>query len=128
MTELSVVPLSSVILALVLAWDGYNKTKESLELKSTNNNFLTVLISLALFLVIAVIAIVFKPTSAGAKMIFSVLSVVLLLVALVVSWLNYVNNTGGPLGAQTLTIAIIAAIPLLATLITRETFTLKVDL
>lgn len=128
MTELSVVPLASVILALVLAVDGYNKTKESVELASTTNNFLVTIIALALFLVVAIVAILFKPTGAMARMLFSGASVILLLVALVVAWLNYVNNTGGVLGAQTLTIAIITAIPLLATLFTRDTFTLKLDL
>jgi energy-converting hydrogenase Eha subunit A len=128
MTELSVAPLASVILALVLAMDGYNKTKQTSELSSTSNNFLTTVIALGLFLVVAVVAILFKPTSAGAKMIFSAVSMILLVIALVVAWLNYVNNAGEPLGAQTLAIAIITAIPLLATIVTRETITLKLDL
>jgi Na+/melibiose symporter-like transporter len=128
MTELSVAPLASVILALVLAVDGYNKTKQNPELASTTNNFLMTIIALALFLVVAVVAILFKPTSSTARMIFAGASVILLVVALVVAWLNYVNNTGGAFGAQTLTIAIITAIPLLTTLMTRDTFTLKVDL
>jgi hypothetical protein len=128
MTELSIAPLASVILALVLAVDGYNKTKQNPELASTTNNFLVTIIALALFLVVAVVAVLFKPTSSMAKMIFAGASVILLVVALVVAWLNYVNNAGGQLGAQTLSIAIITAIPLLATLITRDTFTLKLDL
>jgi hypothetical protein len=128
MTELSVAPLASVILALVLAVDGYNKTKQNPELTQTTNNFLVTIIALALFLVVAVVAVLFKPTSNTARMIFAGASVILLVIALVVAWLNYVNNTGGPLGAQTLTIAIVTAIPLLATLISRDTFTLKVDL
>ena len=128
MTELSVAPLASVILALVLAVNGYNKTKQNPELAQTSNNFLMTIIALALFLVVAVVAVLFKPTSNMAKMIFAGASVILLVVALVVAWLNYVNNTGGPLGAETLAIAIITAIPLLATLIARDTFTLKVDL
>jgi hypothetical protein len=128
MTELSVAPLASVILALVLAVDGYNKTKQNPELASTTNNFLVTIIALALFLIVAVVAVLFKPTSPMARMIFAGASVILLVVALVVAWLNYVNNTGGALGAQTLSIAIITAIPLLATLLSRDTFTLKVDL
>jgi hypothetical protein len=128
MTELSVAPLASVILALVLAVDGYNKTKQNPELAQTTNNFLVTIIALALFLVVAVVAVLFKPTSNTARMIFAGASVILLVIAVVVAWLNYVNNTGGALGAQTLSIAIISAIPLLATLITRDTFTLKVDL
>ena len=128
MTELSVAPLASVILALVLAVDGYNKTKENAGTMAAANNFMITIIALALFLVVAVVAILFKPTSAGAKMIFSAISLILLLVAVVVAWLNYVNNTGGALGAQTLVIAIVTAIPLLATLVTRDTVTLKLDL
>jgi hypothetical protein len=128
MTELSVAPLASVILALVLAVDGYNKTKQNTELAQTTTNFLVTIIALALFLVVAVVAVLFKPTSPMARMIFAGASVILLVIALVVAWLNYVNNTGGILGAQTLSIAIITAIPLLATLISRDTFTLKVDL
>jgi membrane-bound ClpP family serine protease len=128
MTELSVVPLASVILALVLAVDGYNKTKQAPELQSTTNNFLTTIVALALFLVVAVVAIIFKPSTPGAKLIFSAVSVILLIVALVVAWLNYVNNTGSALAAQTLTIAIITAVPLLATVLSRETYTLKIDL
>lgn len=128
MTELSVAPLASVILALVLAVDGYNKTKQNPELAQTSSNFLVTIIALALFLVVAVVAVLFKPTSNTARMIFAGASVILLVVAVVVAWLNYVNNTGGALGAQTLSIAIITAIPLLATLISRDTFTLKVDL
>lgn len=128
MTELSVAPLASVILALVLAVDGYNKTKQNPELSQTTNNFLVTIIALALFLIVAVVAVLFKPTSPMARMIFAGASVILLVIALVVAWLNYVNNAGGALGAQTLSIAIITAIPLLATLIARDTFTLKVDL
>jgi hypothetical protein len=128
MTELSVAPLASVILALVLAVDGYNKTKQNPELAQTTNNFLMTIIALALFLVVAVVAVLFKPTSNTARMIFAGSSVILLVIALVVAWLNYVNNTGGPLAAQTLTVAIVTAVPLLATLIARDTFTLKVDL
>jgi len=127
MSELSVVPLSSVILSLVLAVDGYNKTKESSELSSTTNNFMMIIIVLSLFLALAVIAIIFKPSGSLFRMILSGASLILLLIALVVAWLNYVNNAGGVLGAQTLSIAIITAIPLLATLISKETFTLKLN-
>jgi len=128
MTELSIVPLASVILALVLAIDGYNKTKQSPELAATTNNFFLTIIGLGLFLVVAVVAILFKPTSPATKLIFSGASIIVLLIALVSAWLNYVNNTGGLLAAQTLSIAIITAVPLLATLFSRETYTLKIDL
>jgi hypothetical protein len=127
MTELSVVPLSSIILSLVLAVDGYNKTKEIQELASTKNNFLVTIVSLALFLVVAVVAVVLKPSGSMARMILSASSVILLLIALVASWLNYVNNTGGILAAQTLSVAIITAIPLLSTLVSKDTFTLKLN-
>jgi hypothetical protein len=128
MAELSVVPLSAVILALVLAVDGYNKAREGSANKGTVNNFLTVIVALAIFILVAVLALLFKPTSSAVKMLFSVVSLVALLVALVVSWLNYVNNTGSALGAQTLVIALVAAIPLLASVMTRETLTLSLNM
>ena len=128
MAELSVVPLSAVILALVLAVDGYNKAKESTASNGTINNFMTVIVALVVFLVVAVLAILFKPTSNVVKMLFSAVSLIALLVALVVSWLNYVNNTGSALGAQTLVIALVTAVPLLASLMTKETLTLSLNM
>ena len=128
MAELSVVPLSAVILALVLAVDGYNKAKQGSATKGTVQNFMTVIAALVVFLVVAVLAILFKPTSNAVKLLFSVVSLVALLVALVVSWLNYVNNTGSALGAQTLVIALVTAIPLVASMMAKETLTLSLNM
>jgi hypothetical protein len=128
MAELSVVPLSAVILALVLAVDGFNKAKQGSATKGTVQNFMTVIGALVVFLVVAVLAILFKPTSNAVKLLFSVVSLVALLVALVVSWLNYVNNTGSALGAQTLVIALVTAIPLVASMMAKETLTLSLNM
>jgi hypothetical protein len=128
MAELSVVPLSAVILALVLAVDGYNKAKAGAGNNGTINNFMTIAVALGIFLVVAVLAILFKPTSGLVKMLFSLVSIVALLVALVVAWLNYVNNTGSALGAQTLVIALVTAIPLLVSVMQKETLTLTLNM
>lgn len=128
MTELSVAPIASVILALVLAVNAYNKTKALAINANTTNHLLILIIALALFLIVAVIAVLFKPTSNGAKMFFSLVSVVALVVAVVVAWLIYVNNVGQPLATEALVIAIVSSIPVLATLISRDTLTIKLDL
>jgi hypothetical protein len=128
MTELSVAPIASVILALVLAVNAYNKTKALAINANTTNHLLILIIALALFLIVAVIAVLFKPTSNGAKMFFSLVSVVALVVAVVVAWLIYVNNVGQPLATEALVIALVSSIPVLATLISRDTLTIKLDL
>lgn len=128
MTELSVAPIASVILALVLAVNAFNKTKALAINANTTNHLLILIIALALFLVVAVIAVLFKPTSNGAKMFFSLVSVAALVVAVVVAWLIYVNNVGQPLATEALVIALVSSIPVLATLISRDTLTIKLDL
>jgi hypothetical protein len=128
MTELSVVPLSAVILALVLAVDAYNKAQAGAGNQGTSKNLMTVIVALAIFLIVAVLAILFKPTSAGAKLLFSAVSLIALLVAIVVAWLTYVNNTGAALGAQTLVIALVTVVPLLASMMSRDTLTLSLNM
>jgi heme O synthase-like polyprenyltransferase len=128
MTELSIAPIASVILALMLAVDGYNKAKVDPTSVDTANRFLTTIIALGLFLLVAIVAILFKPTTPGAKLFFNLISLVLLVIALVVAWLNYVNNSGKKFAVETLVIALVASIPILTTLITKETLTVNLNL
>jgi len=127
MTELSVAPIASVILALVLAVNAFNKTK-AITNPTLRNHLMILIIALVVFLIVAIVAILFKPTSAGAKTFFSLVSVAALIVAAVVAWLIYVNNIGQPIATEALVIAIVASIPILTTLISRDTVTIKLDL
>jgi len=127
MTELSVAPIAAVILALVLAVNAYNKVKDTKN-QTLINHLLILIIALAVFLIVAIVAILFKPSSPGAKTFFSLVSVAALIVAAVVAWLIYVNNIGTPLDKEALVIALVASVPILTTLISRDTVTIKLDL
>jgi hypothetical protein len=128
MTELSVAPLTAVILALVLSVDAYNKSKIDPSNADTTQRLLITIIALVVFLLVAVIGILIKPVTSGTRMLFSVVGLVALIVALAVAWLNYINNSGKKFAVETLVIALVTSVPILATLISRDTLTIKLDL
>ncbi len=128
MTELSVVPITAVIVALTLAVDEYNKAKIDPASQDTAQQLLIIIIALAIFLLVALIAVLFKPTSAGARMLFSAVALIAIIVALVVAWLNYVNNSGKKFAVETLIIALAVTVPILTSLVHKDTLTLKIDL
>ncbi len=128
MTELSVVPITAVIVALTLAVDAYNKAKIDPASQDTAQQLLIIIIALAIFLLVALIAVLFKPTSAGARMLFSAVALIAIIVALVVAWLNYVNNSGKKFAVETLIIALAVTVPILTSLVHKDTLTLKIDL
>jgi hypothetical protein len=119
MSEIMVAPLASVVLGLVLAYDGYNKSKSNTN-TVVANGYLYTGVALLVFAAVAVVAMLIKPTSPGVKTILSVIGLIALLVALVAAWLNYVNTSGTPLAAEALVLAIVVSIPILSTLLTRE--------
>jgi hypothetical protein len=119
MSEIMVAPLASVILGLVLAYDGYNKSKSNTNV-SVSNGYMYTGIALLVFAGVAIVAMLLKPTSSGTKMIMSAIGLLALLVALSSAWLNYVNTSGTPLAAEALVLAIVVSIPILSTLLTRE--------
>lgn len=128
MTELSVAPLTAVILALVLSVDAYNKSKIDPVNADTTQRLLITIIALVVFLLVAVVGILIKPATSGTRMLFSVVGLVALIVALAVAWLNYINNSGKRFAVETLVIALVTSVPILATLISRDTLTIKLDL
>ena len=119
MSEIMVAPLASVVLGLVLAYDGYNKTK-SATANPVSNSYLYIGIALLAFVAVAVIGMLLKPVSATTKLILSVVGIIALLAALSLAWLNYVNVAGTPLAPEALVLAIVVSVPILATLLTRE--------
>jgi hypothetical protein len=117
--EIMVAPLASVVLGLVLAYDGYNKSKSNTN-NAVSNGYLYTGVALVVFAIVAIIALLVKPTSPTTRMLFSAVGLIALLVALSAAWLNYVNVAGTPAGAEALVLAIVVSVPILATLLHRQ--------
>lgn len=128
MSELAVAPITAVILGLALSVDAYNKASLDPASQDTAHRLLTIIIALAIFLLIAIIAVLFRPASPGARMLFSAVGLIALIVALVVAWLNYVNNSGKKFAVETLIIALVVSVPILITLINKDTLNISLRL
>lgn len=128
MSELAVAPIAAVILGLALSVDAYNKAINDVSNQDTAQKLLIIIIALAVFLLIAVIAVLFRPTSMGVRMLLSVVGVIALITALVVAWLNYVNNSGKKFGVETLLIALVVSFPILVSLYNREAIDIRLRL
>ena len=128
MSELAVAPIAAVILGLALSVDAYNKAINDVSNQDTAQKLLIIIIALAVFLLIAVIAVLFRPTSMGVRMLLSVVGVIALITALVVDWLNYFNNSGKKFGVETLLIALVVSFPILVSLYNREAIDIRLRL
>lgn len=128
MSELAVAPITAVILALALSVDAYNKAALDPANADTAQRLITIIVALAIFLIIALIAVLFKPASPGARMLFSAAGLIALIVALVVAWLNYINNSGKKFAVETLIIALVVSVPILVTLINKDTLNIRLNL
>lgn len=128
MSELAVAPITAVILGLVLSVDVYNKAVTDPSTQETAQRLLYIIIALAVFLLIAIIGVLFRPTSPGARTLFTVIGVIALIVALVYAWLNYINNSGKKFAVETLIIALVVSVPILVTLINRDTINIRLNL
>jgi hypothetical protein len=128
MSELAVAPITAVILGLVLTVDAYNKASVDPAYQQTASRLLTIIIALGIFLAVAVVAVIFKPATPGARMLFSAVALISLIVALALAWLNYINNSGKKFAVETLIIALVLSVPILTTLINRDTLSIKLNL
>lgn len=128
MSELSIAPVTSVILGLSLAIDAYNKISLDPTNQGTTQNLLIIIVSLSIFLAIALIAVLFRPSSSGVRMLLRTVGVIALIVALVVSWINYVNNYSNKFSVETLLIALAISVPILISIYERETIDIRLRL
>jgi predicted neutral ceramidase superfamily lipid hydrolase len=128
MSELSIAPVTAVILGLALAVDAYNKTSLDPTNQDTNQKLFIVIVSLSVFLLVALVAVLFRPSSAGVRMLLRAVGIIALVVALVVSWINYVNNYATKFSVETLLIALAVSVPILISIYERETIDIRLRL
>jgi hypothetical protein len=128
MSELAIAPITAVILGLVLSIDVYNKAVNDLVSQETAQRLLYIIIALSVFLLIAIIGILFRPTYPGARSLFTIVGVIALIVALTYAWLNYINNSGKKFAVETLIIALVVSVPILVTLLNRDTISIRLNL
>jgi len=128
MSELAIAPITAVILGLVLSIYVYNKAVNDLVSQETAQRLLYIIIALSVFLLIAIIGVLFRPTYPGARSLFTIVGVIALIVALTYAWLNYINNSGKKFAVETLIIALVVSVPILVTLINRDTISIRLNL
>jgi hypothetical protein len=136
------IALASIIIALVLAFDGNTKTKKVNNNTQLSKNFYTTGILLALALIVVVISLLLSFVGVGNTRvgrggvatvgvlgtIVGVVLYLLILGALVFSWLTYVNAAGTPFAVQALVMALALTAGLALTLSSKnEGLTLRFE-